>query len=141
MSLPRRRPGNGAVEAEATGGGGARGVAVVAPYDVDEDGHELDRLVASRVDVATEAPEAARDGDALAALVFSGRVLGGGHSCRRSAFQLLAVRRRAAREHGVDLGAVWACSANAPDRGVCGAMHHVCAVADWLWGSPAVKAV
>ena len=38
MSLapPRRRPGFGAVEAEATGGGGARGAAVVAPYDVEE---------------------------------------------------------------------------------------------------------
>ena len=35
MAPPRRRPGFGAVETEEIGGGGARGVAVVAPYDVD----------------------------------------------------------------------------------------------------------
>ena len=57
--------------------------------------------------MATELAEAARDGDALAALVFSGRVLGGGDGGRRGLFQLLTVRRRAAREHGVDLGHVF----------------------------------
>ena len=55
----------------------------------------------------SEPAQAARDGDALAALVFSGRVLGRGDGGRRSLFQLLAVRRRAAREHGVDLGHVF----------------------------------
>ena len=52
--------------------------------------------------MAAETAEAARDGDALAALVFSGRVLGSGDGGRRGLFQRLAVRRRAARQHSVD---------------------------------------
>ena len=70
------------------------------------DGHEFHSL-SGRVNATSKAPEAARDGEALAALVFSGRVLGRGDGGRRSLFQLLAVRRRAAREHGVDLGHVF----------------------------------
>ena len=68
------------------------------------DSHELDRLVASRVDLTAEPAEAARDGEALAALVFSGRVLGGGDGGRRGLLQRLAVGCRAAREDGVDAG-------------------------------------
>ena len=54
--------------------------------------------------MTAEPAEAARDGDALAALVFSGRVLGRGDGGRRGLFQRLTVRGRAAREDGVDAG-------------------------------------
>ena len=70
------------------------------------DGHEFHSL-SGRVNATSEPAEAARDGDALAALVFSGRVLGSGDGGRRGLFQRFAVRRRAAREHSVDVGHVF----------------------------------
>ena len=76
------------------------------------DGHEFHSL-SGRVDLAAEPAEAARDGDALAALVFSGRVLGRGDGGRRRLFQSVAVCGRATGQHrvntsgGVKLGHVF----------------------------------
>ena len=68
------------------------------------DGHEFHSL-SGRVNATSEPAEAARDGDALAALVFLGGVLARGDGGRRRLFQSDAVCGRATGQHSVDAGA------------------------------------
>ena len=68
------------------------------------DGHEFHSL-SGRVNATSKAPEAARDGEALAAFYSPGGVLARSDGGRRRLFQSVAVRGRALGQHVVDAGA------------------------------------